>query len=418
MKFLSSLGFKSLFLGIGIALAGCSRSGAEKTEDAPLPVKVSHPLEREVTDFSDQTGRVAAIDSVQVRARVFGYIDRFNFKEGALVEKDAVLFEIDPRTYKASLTQAEGNLASAEARAGRLQADYKRAVELKKKESISQQEYDKILGDLRDAKASVLAQTGIVKQAELDLGFTEVMAPVKGRVGRALVTAGNLVQSGQNGGGTLLTTIVSVDPMYVYFDVDERTVLRVRRLIGEGKAKSARDVPDLPVYLGLANEEGFPHKGYLDFVDNQVNPQTGTLRVRGVFPNPEPLEPLVEALLGSLAEVVRGLMPETLAPGYFARIRVPIGFPRKAILISERAIDSDQGQKIVYVVDQSNKIVVRPIRLGDSHDGYRSVEEGLKASDRVLVTGLQQVRAGQIVEPTVVTMPRSPRRDQKPKSQK
>jgi RND family efflux transporter MFP subunit len=395
MKFLSSLGIKSLFLGISLALAGCSRSGAEKTEDAPLPVKVSYPVEREVTDFSDQTGRVAAVDSVQVRARVFGYIDRFNFKEGALVEKDAVLFEIDPRTYKAALTQAEGNLASAEARAGRLEADYKRAVQLKKKESISQQEYDKVLGDLRDAKASVLAQTGIVEQAKLDLGFTKVMAPVKGRVGRALVTAGNLVQSGQNGGGTLLTTIVSVDPMYVYFDVDERTVLRVRELIRQGKAKSARDVP-WPVYLGLANEEGFPHEGHLDFVDNQVNPQTGTLRIRGEFPNPK----------------------EILSPGYFARIRVPIGFPRKATLISERAIDSDQGQKIVYVVDQSNKIVVRPIRLGNAHDGYRTVEEGLKASDQVLVTGLQQVRAGQVVEPTVVSMPRSPRRDQKQKSQK
>jgi len=383
-----------LVLGIGIALTGCSQTAPNPATNGPIPVKVSKPVEREITDYSDQTGRVAAIESVQVRPRVWGYIDKVNFKEGQLVEENDVLFEIDPRTYKAALTQAEGNLESAQAKATRLERDMKRAELLRKKDSISQQEYDKALGDRDEAVASVLALKGTRDQAKLDLEYTKVTAPVTGRVSRALVTKGNLVQSGQTG-ATVLTTLISVDPMYVYFDVDERTVLRVRQLIREGKAKSAREVT-WPVYLGLANQEGYPHKGTIDFVDNQVNPQTGTLKLRGVFPNPK----------------------EVLSPGFFARVRVPIGYPHKALLISERAIDSDQGQRIVYVVDQDNKVSVRPVRLGDLHDGWRTVEEGLKAEERVLVTGLQQVRPGQVVEPTLVAMPRSPRRDIKLTTQK
>jgi RND family efflux transporter MFP subunit len=195
---------------------------------------------------------------------------------------------------------------------------------------------------------------------------------------------GNLVQAGDQGGGTLLTTIVSVDPMYAYFDVDEHTVLRVRRLIREGKARSARD-GEVTVWLGLANEDGFPHRGAINFVDNQVNPKTGTLRLRGVFPNKD----------------------EALSPGYFARVRVPIGFPHQALLVSDRAIDSDQGQKIVYVVDKGNKLVSRPVRLGAVHDGLRAVDDGLKPGDRVIVNGLQQVRPGITVEPNLVDMPTS-----------
>jgi RND family efflux transporter MFP subunit len=209
-----------------------------------------------------------------------------------------------------------------------------------------------------------------------------VTAAVSGRVGRALVTEGNLVQSGQ-AGGTVLTNIVSVDPIYGYFDVDERTVLRVRQLIREGKFKSARDVA-WPVYLGLANEDGYPHAGTIDFVDNQVNPKVGTLRLRGVFPNND----------------------EALTPGYFVRVRIPIGHPHLALLISERAIDTDQGQKIVYVVAQDNKVATRPIRLGSLHDGLRTVEEGLTPDERVIVTGLQQVRPGMTVEAKVVEMPK------------
>ena len=195
---------------------------------------------------------------------------------------------------------------------------------------------------------------------------------------------GNLVQAGDQTGGTLLTTIVSVDPMYAYFDVDEHTVLRVRQLIREGKAESARD-GELPVWLGLANEEGFPHQGTINFVDNQVNPKTGTLRVRGVFPNKD----------------------EALSPGYFARVRVPIGRPHKALLVTDRALDTDQGQKVVYVVDEDNEVVSRPVRLGALHDGLREITDGLKPGERVIVNGLQQVRPGITVEPKLVDMPAS-----------
>jgi RND family efflux transporter MFP subunit len=272
---------------------------------------------------------------------------------------------------------------------------------LVKKQTIAQQEYEKALFDRDQAGAQIVTLKANLEQAKLDLEFTKVTAPVAGRVGRAIVTEGNLVQSGQ-AGGTLLTSLVSVDPMWAYFDVDERTVLRVRGLIREGKAKSARDVP-LPVFLGLANEEGYPHEGTIDFVDNQVNPKTGTLKLRGVFPNKD----------------------EALAPGYFVRIRVPIGFPHKALLISDRAIDTDQGKKIVYVVDSEKKVAIRPIRPGSLHEGLRAIDEGLKSGDRVMVAGLQQVRPGLVVEPKLVDMPgqisksepRNPKQTQNPKSQ-
>jgi RND family efflux transporter MFP subunit len=195
---------------------------------------------------------------------------------------------------------------------------------------------------------------------------------------------GNLIQSGDQNGGTLLTTIVSVDPMYAYFDVDEHTVLRVRQLIRAGKAQSARD-GEVTVWLGLANEDGYPHRGTINFEDNQVNPRTGTLRVRGVFPNKD----------------------ETLSPGYFARVRVPIGFPHQALLVSERALDTDQGQKIVYVVNEKNEVVSRPVRLGALQDGLREITDGVKPGERVIVNGLQQVRPGITVEPSLVDMPAS-----------
>ena len=262
-------------------------------------------------------------------------------------------------------------------------------------------DFDKAVGDRGETAASLDALKAAVEQAKLDLGFTKVTAAVSGRVGRALVTEGNLVQSGQSG-GTMLTTIVSVDPMYAYFDVDERTVLRVRQLIREGKVKSAREVA-WPVFLGLANEDGYPHEGTINFVDNQVNPKVGTLRLRGVFPNKD----------------------EALSPGYFVRVRVPIGHPHKALLISDRAVDADQGQKIVYVAGQDKKVAIRPIRLGSLHDGLRAVEEGLTPDERVIVTGLQQVRPGMVVAANVIEMParnpksevRNPKQIQNPKSQ-
>src|SRR5262245_32334060 len=241
-----------LVLGSCLGLAGCARAPSEAPEAAPSPVTVSRPVERQVTDYVDFTARTAAVDSVEVRARVWGYLDKVNFKEGAIVQKGDVLFEIDPQTYKAALNQAEGNLASLQARVERLDADLTRAKRLVGTAAVGREEYDKIAGDRGEAAASREAMKAAVERAKLDLGYTKVTAPISGRTSRYVVTVGNLIQAGDQNGGTLLTTIVSVDPMYAYFDVDEHTALRVRRLIREGKAQSARDA-DVPVWLGLAN---------------------------------------------------------------------------------------------------------------------------------------------------------------------
>ncbi|HEV3162596.1 MAG TPA: efflux RND transporter periplasmic adaptor subunit [Isosphaeraceae bacterium] len=367
-----------LFLGLCLGLAGCARAPSGAPQAAPTAVAVSRPVERDVTDFADFTGRVAAVDSVELRARVWGYLDKVNFKEGGLVQKGDVLFEIDPLTYRAALDLAEGNLASMQARLLRLNADLARAQRLLERGAISREEYDKVAGDRGEAAASREAMKGAEERAKLDLHYTKVTAPISGRVSRYVVTVGNVVQAGDQG-GTLLTTIVSVDPMYVYFDMDEHTVLRLRQLVREGKADSPGD-GGAPVWLGLANEDGYRHEGTINFVDNQVNPRTGTMRMRGVFPNGD----------------------QALTPGLFARVRVPIGRPHKALLVSDRALDTDQGQKVLYVLSEKNAVVCRPVRLGALHDGLREITEGLKLGERVIVNGLQQVRPGDIVEPKVV----------------
>jgi membrane fusion protein, multidrug efflux system len=384
------IGF-ALVLGLSFALAGCARPPSQAPAATPVSVTISRPVERDVTDYADFTARVAAVDSVDVKAHVWGYLDKVNFKEGDLVKKGDVLLELDPRPYQALLNQAKAKVRQDEAQLAFDEAEYRRNANLVRTGAVSQSDLDKSAAARDVDLANIAADKAMVASRELDLEYTKVIAPVSGRVSRYLVTVGNLIQSGDQAGGTQLTTIVSVDPMYAYFDVDEHTVLRVRQLIREGKAKSARDA-DVPVWLGLANEDGYPRRGTINFVDNQVNPRTGTLRLRGVFPNPG----------------------EALSPGYFARVRVPIGFPHPALLVSDRAIDTDQGQKIVYVVGMDNKVASRPVRLGALHDGMREITDGLKAGERVIVTGLQQVRPGLTVEPNLVDMPTSGVRGQGP----
>jgi RND family efflux transporter MFP subunit len=363
---------------------------------------VSYPVEREVTDYADYTARLAAVDSVEVKAHVWGYLDKINFKEGALVKKDDVLFELDPRPYQALLNQAKAKVAQDEAQLAFDEAEYQRYVRLSATGAASRSDLDKAAAARGVDNANIAADKALVASRQLDLDYTKVIAPVSGRVSRYIVTVGNLIQAGDQNGGTLLTTIVSVDPMWAYFDVDEYTVLRVRQMIRQGKVKSARDV-DIPVQLGLANEDGFPYKGTVDFVDNQVNPKTGTLRLRGVFPNKN----------------------DALSAGYFGRVRVPIGSAHQSLLVSERALDTDQGQKIVYVVNEKNEVVARPVQLGALHNGLRVVEDGLKSGERVIVNGLQLVRPGVTVEPKLVDMPvqkskseiRNPQQVQPSKSQ-
>jgi RND family efflux transporter MFP subunit len=361
-------------------MAGCSRLGKQTPAPAPAIVTVSYPIEREVTDYSDFTGRTAAVESVEVRARVGGYLEKVNFKEGELVHKGDVLFEIDPRPYQAQAEIAEGQVAAADAMVQRTQADDARAKALRASTpgAISQQDLDQYQAAAEQAVANADTARATLKKNQLDLDYTKVVAPIDGRVSRYYVTVGNLVVQDQ----TLLTTIVSVDPIYAYFDVDESTVLRVRELIRTGKMQSARDV-SVPAWLSLTNNDDFSKEGRIDFIDNQVDPKTGTLRVRAVFPNHD----------------------ETLSPGFFVRIRVRIGVPHQAILIAERAIDTDQGQKIVYVVNDKNEVVYRPVRVGTRHGSLIAIDEGLKTDERIVVNGLQRVRPGATVEPKLVEMP-------------
>ncbi len=384
MKYLLPLRIGSpLFLGLCLGVTGCARAPAEGPAVDPIPASVSYPVEREVTDYVDFTARTAAVDSVEVRAHVWGYLDKVNFKEGAMVKKGDILFELDPRPYQAVLNQAKAKVAQDEAQLKYDEAEYQRNLKLVGTGAVSRSDLDKTVAARAVDVANVAADKALVASRQLDLEYTKVLAPVSGRVSRYVVTVGNLIQSGDQNGGTLLTTIVSVDPMYAYFDVDEHTALRVRQLAREGKADSPRE-GGYPVSLGLANEDGHPHQGTIDFVENQVNPRTGTIRVRGVFPNKE----------------------QVLLPGLFARVRTPIGRLHKALLVSDRALDTDQGQKIVYVVDKDNKVVSRPVRLGALHDGLREITDGLKRGERVIVKGLQQVRLGITVEPNLVDMPR------------
>ena len=370
--------FSILVVTFCSAMGGCKREPPALAAIPPPIVMVSQPVEREITDYYEYTARTAAVEAVEVRARVSGYLVKVNFREGVVVKKGDLLFLIDPRPFQAALDEAKGQVAQWEAKLARAEADVTRYERLLPKGAASQKDLDQAVADRGEARAAIQSARGAVDKAALDLEFTKVTAPISGRISRYLITEGNLVTADT----TLLTTIVSIDPMYAYFDADEGTVLHVRQLIREGKAFSARN-SEVPVLLGLANETGYPHRGTLNFVDNQVNPQTGTLRLRGVFPNET----------------------EVLAPGYFARVRLLNGQPHRALLVTERAIDTDQGQKIVYVVNDKNEVLSRPIRVGALHDGLRVIEEGLQPGERVIVNGLLQVRPGITVTPKPVDMP-------------
>ena len=374
----------ALLLGFCLGLTSCVPAPSEGPPAAPVTVTVSYPLEREVTDYVEFTARIAAVDSVEVRARVWGYLQKVNFKEGTLVKKGDVLFELDPRPYQAMLNQAKAKVAQDEAQLKYDEAQYQRNLRLIATRAVSESDLEKSAAARDVDTANVAADKAMAASRQLDLEYTKVTAPVSGRVSRYHVTVGNLIQSADLANVTLLTTIVSVDPIYACFDVDQRTVQRVRQWIPVGKTKSVRDM-GWPVALSLGDEEGFSHQGTINFVDNQVNPKTGTLRVRGVFPNKD----------------------EALSAGFFARVRVPIGLPHRALLVSDRALDSDQGQKILYVVNDKNEVVTRPIRAGSLHDGLRAIEDGLKAGERVIVNGLQLVRPGVTVEAKLVDMPKS-----------
>ncbi|QJW93950.1 efflux RND transporter periplasmic adaptor subunit [Frigoriglobus tundricola] len=373
---------RCLILGICIGLVGCVRGPSKPADAPPVSVSVSRPVEREVSDYADFTARTAAVDSVEVRSHVWGYLQKVNFKEGDMVKAGDVLFEIDPRPYEALLNQAKAKVRQDEAQLEFDESEYQRNKSSFDKGVGSRADLDKSRAARDVTKANIEASKAVVAARQLDLDYTKVTAPVAGRASRYVVTVGNLIQAGDQNGGSLLTTVVSVDPMYAYFDSDESTAMRVRQLVRAGKSDAPRG-GNYPLSLGVTNEDGFPHRGTIHFVENQVNPKTGTLRLRGVFPNAE----------------------QVLLPGVFGRVRVPIGRPHKALLVSDRAFDTDQGQKVVYVVDDANQVAVRRVSVGAVHDGLREVTDGLAPGERVVVTGLQQVRPGLTVDPKVIEMP-------------
>jgi multidrug efflux system membrane fusion protein len=374
-----------VFTGLLLAAAGgCQHSPSGVAPAQPPAVPVSKPVSREVTDYVDFTGQTDAVQSLNVAARVTGYLVKMPFKEGSEVKKGDLLFEIDPRPYQAQLDQAEGQVHLYEAQLKLAIANYARAKEVAKTPgAISQQDLDTYKAQQEQAEAALNAAKASLEVYKLNLKFCSVTSPIDGQVSRYYLTLGNLVNQDQ----TLLTTVVSLDPMYAYFDVDEPTVLRIRRAINDGKIKPVLD-GQVPVLMGLQGEDGFPHTGKINFVNNQVNPSTGSLSYRGVFDNPRPED-------GA----------RLLSPGMFVRIRLPIGGPHPALLVIDRAIASDQGQKYVYVLDADNKAQYRRVTTGALQDDGLRVVVGLHADDRVVVGALQQVRPKMEIRPDEVPMP-------------
>lgn len=361
--------FVLLLLSLGLAFAGCQKQSPPPAPAPPL-VSVVQPAAREVMEWDDYTGRLEAVESVELRARVSGYLAKIHFKEGSMVKKDDLLLEIDARPYQADFDRADAEHQRAVAQAELARNDLDRAQRLISTRAISVEEFDTKAKLFGAAQAVIRSAQAASDAARLNLEFTRIRSPITGRIGRALVTEGNLVVGGA-GGATLLTTIVSLDPLYCYADADERAILKYIRLAQEGKRESARDGP-IRVRLGLANDQGYPHEGIVDFLDNRVDPSTGTLKARGVFPNPN----------------------LSLSPGFFARVQIPGSGRYRALLLPDRAVGSDQATKYVFIVNAEQKVEVRPVTLGPMIDGLRVVTQGLKGDEQVIVDGLLLVRPG------------------------
>lgn len=353
-------------------LAGCKGQGPQ----APPPPKVtvSKPVVEEIVEWDEYTGRLEAVDTVDVRARVSGYLQSIDFKDGEVVKEGDLLFVIDPRPYQAELDRAEAQLKLARAREELAENDLVRAQNLVSARAISEEEADTRAADARVAKASVEQAQADVNAAKLNVEFTQVRAPIAGLISRKYVTEGNLIDGGT--GGTLLTTIVSLDPIYCYFEADEQSFLRYNNLEKDGLGPGNREGGS-PAYMELSNETGYPHKGYIDFIDNRLDPSTGTIRGRGVFPNPD----------------------NKLTPGLFARMKITGSGQYEAMLVPDEAVGSDQSQKFVMIVNPENTVEYRQVTLGPLVNGLRVVRQGVTPQDRIIVKGLQRVMPGAKVDP-------------------
>lgn len=372
---------------VALLLTGCEEKNTY-VEPPPPQVTVAEPVQQAVTDYLEFTGTTAAVEEVEVRARVPGFLYSMHFQPGTDVVKGALLFVIDPREYEAELQAAEAELEGARAQAERAHIELARAESLYKQQAGSEADVVNWRGERDIAEAAIIRAQAQVERARLNLSYTQVNAPISGRVGRNLVDVGNLVGEGEP---TLLTRVTQYNPAYVYFNLNERDLLRAidifRQKVQEKGIDPAKDSDreaGVPLELGLANEEGYPHEGVLDFGDSSVDPGTGTLQLRGVFENDE--------------------VPPRLLPGLFARVRMPMRKRPDALLVTERAIGGDQSGRFVLVVDGEDTVEKRNIRMGQLVDGLRVIEEGLQPGERVVVNGIQRARPGAKVDPEPIDM--------------
>jgi RND family efflux transporter MFP subunit len=365
-------GWLLIILAVSIFVAGCNNQNPAARSLPAAEVTVSKPEQKEVVNWNEFTGRTAAVKLVNVTPRVSGYIVDIPFKEGDIVHKGDLLYQIDPRPYQDAYGQAIGQLQQAQANKQLQDVTFARQQRLRETGVIAKEDYDTALSNKNQAAAAVVAAQAALNAAQLNLEFTHVTAPIDGRVSRQLVNIGNLVQADS----TQLTTIVSVDPIYAYFSMDELAALRYQRLVQEGKLASSQ-AAKVSVYLQLQDETGFPHEGTMDFTDNTFDPSTGTLLVRGSFPN------------------ANGF----LTPGNFVRVRIASSPKYQALLVADRAIGSDQDQSFVYVLDSKNIARMRHITTGQLADGLRVVKSGLRPDDVVIINGIIKVRPDSPVRP-------------------
>ncbi|MGF1474917.1 MAG: efflux RND transporter periplasmic adaptor subunit [Geminicoccaceae bacterium] len=356
-----------------LVLVGCdavSENDAAQTPPPPPQVTVASPTVETVTDWDEYTGRFGAVSLIEVRARVSGYLEEVRFQAGQIVDRGDILFVIDKRPFQVALDEAEADLIQASVDVEFAERELARGEELLLTRAISDQEVDRRRQDLRNARAGVQAAQARVRRAELDLEFAEVRAPITGRISREFVNVGNLVSGGDTG-GTELTRIVSMDPIHFYFDAAERDFLRYARLSRDGGRVSSREAAN-PVFVMLEDEDDFIHEGRMDFVDNRISPDTGTIRGRAIFDNPDGL----------------------LTPGLFGRMRLVGSEPYEAVLVPDTAIASNQDKKFVLVVDDDNVVEYRPVTIGALHGERRVIHDGLSADETIVVSGLLRARPG------------------------
>ncbi len=369
-------GLLAALLPLALALAGCGQSQPPAAPPPPA-VTVAKPVQRAVTDLDEYVGRFVAIDSVEIRARVSGYLDQIHFRDGQMVKQGDLLFTIDKRPFENTLAQARANLAQARANMAYAESDLERGRLLSRDRTITEQVFEQRTQAFRSAQASVQANEATVRQAALDVEFTELRAPVAGRIGDRRVSPGNLVAGGTVASTTLLATIVSLDPVRFEFTMDEASYLRYERFAQSGKEVTGRE-GGVKVGLKLLDDKSFDHVGHMDFVDNVIDRSSGTIRGRAVFSNPTGV----------------------LTPGMFGRIRVPGSPTYNALLVPDAAIGSEQIKKFVLVVDNDNTAVAKYVTLGQLvDDNLRVIKDGIAASDNVVVNGLARVRPGQKVTP-------------------